>query len=251
MRVSPPSRSSAAVTSRSSRATGRSSHERDRDPRRRRGEGGLARLEGAPEAPPRAVASQADVRSDTHFQGLLAAASDGHEPALAELYRHLQPALLAYLRAQRPNDADDLASETWIAAARGLRRFQGDEDDFRRWVFTIARRRLLDLHREEARRPETIARERAAAEPAASPDAATEAIEAAGTRRALRRISTLPPEEAEIVVLRVVAGLSAKDVAAITGRTTVGVRVIQHRALKRLAKLFDRVLVTLLGAAAM
>lgn len=191
------------------------------------------------------------MRSDAHFQDLLAAARKGDEPALAALYRGLQPALLAYLRAQRPNDADDLASETWIAAARGLRRFQGNEDDFRRWMFTIARRRLLDLHREEARRPGTVAHEAQAAEPGTSPDAATEAIEATETRRALSRIATLPPEEAEIVVLRVVAGLSAKDVAAITGRTTVGVRVLQHRALKRLATLFDRALVTLLGALAM
>ncbi len=191
------------------------------------------------------------MRSDAQFQRLLAAARDLHEPALAELYRDLQPSLLAYLRAQRPNDADDLASETWIAAARGLRRFKGGEDDFRRWIFTIARRRLLDVRRSEARSPERVAREGAAVEAAVSPDAATEAIEAAGTRRALRRISTLPPEEAEIVVLRVVAGLSAKDVAAITGRTPVAVRVLQHRALKRLGALFDRALVTLFGAAAM
>lgn len=198
------------------------------------------------------LASPPTVRSDAPFEQILAAARTGHEPALTVLYRRFQPALLGYLRTQRPNDADDLASETWIAAARGLSRFRGDEGDFRRWLFTIGRRRLLDLQREEGRRPRTVAGD--AAPPAATvttPDAETEMLAAAETRLALGRIAALPPEEAEVVVLRVVAGLSAKDVAAITGRTAVGVRVLQHRALKRLAALLDKTVVTLLGSVAM
>jgi RNA polymerase sigma-70 factor, ECF subfamily len=186
-----------------------------------------------------------------HFQDVLAAAREGHEPSLAELFRRFQPVLLGYLRAQRPNDADDLASETWIAAARGLRRFRGDEADFRRWLFTIARRRLIDLQRQDVRRPATEYQERVLHKGESAPDAAAELLEAAATRRALRLIAELGPDEAEIVVLRVVAGLSTKDVAAITGRTTVGVRVAQHRALRRLAALLDKTAVTLLGPVAM
>jgi len=93
---------------------------------------------------------------DRKFENTLSAAQAGEEWALTVLYRSLQPGLLAYLRSQRRNDAEDLASETWIAAARGLRRFRGDESDLRRWIFTIARRRLLDLRRDEGRRPRTI-----------------------------------------------------------------------------------------------
>lgn len=190
------------------------------------------------------------MRSDAPFEEILAAARTGHESALTVLYRRFQPPLLGYLRTQRPNDADDLASETWIAAARGLGRFRGDEADFRRWLFTIARRRLLDLRREEGRRPRMLPE--AEARPSdTTPDAATEVLAAAETRLALSRIAALPPDEAEVVLLRVVAGLSAKDVAAITGRTAVGVRVLQHRALKRLATILDKTLVTLFAASAM
>jgi RNA polymerase sigma-70 factor (ECF subfamily) len=71
------------------------------------------------------------------------------------------------------------------------------------------------------------------------------------TRRALEHVASLRPDEAEIVVLRVIAGLSAKDVAAITGRSAGAVRVIQHRALRRLAGLLDKTLVTFFGSAAM
>jgi RNA polymerase sigma-70 factor (ECF subfamily) len=190
--------------------------------------------------------------ADERFEEVLAAAQAGEEWALTVFYRRFQPALLGYLRSQRPSDADDLASETWIAAARGLRRFKGDEDALRRWIFTIAHRRLLDLRRDEARRPQTVA-ETETGGPARpdSPAAETEALESLATQRALSQIAGLPPDEAEIVVLRVIAGLPAKDVAAITGRSAGAVRVMQHRALHRLAKLIDKTLVTLLGSAAM
>ena len=46
---------------------------------------------------------------------------------------------------------------------------------------------------------------------------------------------TLPPDQAEIILLRVVAGLPVEEVAAITGRRPGTVRVLQHRALRRLA----------------
>jgi len=46
-------------------------------------------------------------------------------------------------------------------------------------------------------------------------------------------------------MLRVVAGLSAEDVARVTGRSPGAVRVLQHRALRRLADFFTRTLVTI------
>lgn len=182
---------------------------------------------------------------DEPFAALVAAARDGDEGALTSLYRRLQPSLLGYLRSQRPSDAEDLAAETWIAAARGLRRFQGDEDDFRRWIFTIARRRLLDLLRAEGRRPHAVAAEVTMS----APSAEDEALQSLDTRRALESLRSLPPAEAEVVVLRVIAGLSAQDVADITGRTPVSVRVLQHRALRRLSELLG--VVTLSGPPAM
>lgn len=180
------------------------------------------------------------------FEAALAAARAGEEWGFARLYRDLQPALLGYLRSRRPQDAEDLATETWIAAARGLKRFRGDEGDFRRWVFTIAQRRLIDLRRAESRRPPSIPR-------AEIPDSwlgyardvESEAAERMAVRRALERIASLPPAEAEVVLLRVIAGLSANDVAAVTGRSPGAVRVLQHRALGRLSRLIGSTLTTL------
>jgi RNA polymerase sigma factor (sigma-70 family) len=182
------------------------------------------------------------------FQGILTAAQDGGEWAVAILYRWLHPAVVGYLRARAGDEADDLASETWIAVARGLAGFSGDESAFRSWVFTIAHRRLIDHHRATARRPRTRTlhamdgdqREGAIELPAAD-DPAAEVLEAVAGDEAVGRImALLPREQAEIVLLRVVGGLSVEDVAGITGRRPGTVRVLQHRALRRLAERLEQ-----------
>ena len=178
------------------------------------------------------------------FPGILTAAQDGGEWAVAVLYRWLHPAVVGYLRARGGDDAEDLASETWIAVARGLSNFEGDETAFRSWVFTIAHRRLIDNHRVAARRPSTRTLHPVEGEGhdgplemSAGDDPAGEVIAAAAGDEAVRRIvELLPKDQAEIVLLRVVAGLPVDEVAAITGRRPGTVRVLQHRALRRLAE---------------
>jgi len=177
------------------------------------------------------------------FQGILTAAQDGGEWAVGVLYRWLHPALLGYLRSRAGDQAEDLASETWLAVARALGSFSGDEAAFRSWVFTIAHRRLVDHHRATARRPRlrSLARaedddHEAPVEVQAPDDPAGDVVANLAGEDAVRRIvALLPKEQADIVLLRVVAGLPVEDVAAITGRKPGTVRVLQHRALRRLA----------------
>ena len=182
------------------------------------------------------------------FLGILTAAQEGGEWAVATLYRWLQPALVGFLRGRVGDEAEDLAAETWLAVARGLRGFSGDETAFRSWVFTIAHRRLVDHHRANARRLRTRSltpgdgpggadEDAPAADPASPDDPAGETVTALTSDEAVRRIvSLLPADQAEILLLRVVAGLAVEDVAQITGRKPGTVRVLQHRALRRLAE---------------
>jgi RNA polymerase sigma-70 factor, ECF subfamily len=170
------------------------------------------------------------------FDTVLAAAARGDDEAFGILWRDLQPGLLRYLHALAPGAGEDLASETWLRVVGGLRRFSGDERSFRAWVFTIARHRAVDRWRRAGRRRDEPVPLDALADLPAPDDPATAAVAAISTQAAVALIATLPPDQAEVVLLRVVAGLEVAEVAAITGKHPGNVRVLSHRALRRLAE---------------
>jgi RNA polymerase sigma-70 factor (ECF subfamily) len=70
----------------------------------------------------------------------------------------------------------------------------------------------------------------------AADDTAASAIEAVGTDEALRLIAALPPDQAEAVLLRAVAGLDAKTAAKVTGKRPGAIRSAAHRGLRTLAR---------------
>ena len=170
------------------------------------------------------------------FPAVLTAAAGGDEDAFGVLWHDLQPRLLRYFKLIAPGAAEDLAAETWVAIIRGLGRFQGDEAAFRAWVFTIARHKARDGWRRAARKPVQDLPETGLAEPPAPDDPAATVLEVASTRAALALIATLPADQAEAVVLRVVAGLEVSRVAEILGKRPGTVRVLTHRGLRRLAE---------------
>lgn len=176
---------------------------------------------------------------DSDLPDVVAAAGRGERWALAELFRAYQPALLRFLRAQEPRAADDLAGEVWIAVARGLDQFRGDEPGFRGWLFTIARRRLIDHRRRNVRRrTDVVASETldTADEAGLGGDPAGEVTDRLTAQGAVETlVAELTRDQAEAVLLRVVAGLSVAETARIMDREPGTVRVLCHRALRRLA----------------
>ncbi|HEX6312679.1 MAG TPA: sigma-70 family RNA polymerase sigma factor [Acidimicrobiia bacterium] len=141
------------------------------------------------------------------------------------------------MRVLDPAIAEDVAAETWLDVTRGLGRFRGDEHGFRAWLFTIARRRRLDTHRTARRRPQETEDDAIIAETpgVGGPAAVTEAR--LSTEAALRLIGRLPPDQAEVVALRVIADLDVAQVARLVGKRPGTVRVLAHRGLRRLAEL--------------
>jgi RNA polymerase sigma-70 factor, ECF subfamily len=170
------------------------------------------------------------------FPAVLRAAAAGGEEAFGRLWHDLQPRLLRYFMVVSPAAAEDLASETWLGVVRGINRFEGNEAAFRAWVFTIARHELLDWRRRAARRATEDLPASGLVDQAAPDDPAAAALEGFSTRAALAVVATLPPDQAEAVVLRVVAGLEVDRVAAIMGKRPGTVRVLTHRGLRRLAE---------------
>jgi len=174
-----------------------------------------------------------------HEDDLVEAARRGDESAFVALFRTLQPPLLRYLGALAPSWADDLAAETWADVAAGLATFEGDETAFRAWVFTIARRRRVDLVRAQLRRPPGVSDDELLNRPDGT-DVAAAAEERSGTEHALRLVATLPPDQAEAVLLRVIGGLDVPRTASVMGRSPGAVRVLVHRGLRRLREQLAR-----------
>lgn len=176
------------------------------------------------------------------FSAVLSAAQRGDETAYARLWRDANPPLLRYLRVVSSGDPDDIAAETWASVVRALSRFRGDESGWRAWLFATARRRAIDDGRRRSRErdiPVDDIAELVPLEAVAQPSGDPQDLVLAqfALDEALEAIRGLPPLQAEVLMLRVVAGLSADAVAALTGSTPGAVRVAGHRGLKRLAGL--------------
>ena len=163
------------------------------------------------------------------------AAMRGDETAFVRLWRDNQPPLLRYLRVISGESAEDVASEVWLEVSRRLERFRGGESEFRAWLFTTARRRVIDLHRYTARHPMMLTEDPRELDRRAPDDTADAALERMSTDAALDLIASLPREQAEIIVLRAIAGLDVAHVARIVGKRPGAVRVAAHRGLRALA----------------
>jgi RNA polymerase sigma-70 factor, ECF subfamily len=173
-------------------------------------------------------------QADDDASGALARARSGSEAGFGELWRQLQPRLLRYLRILNCEDADDVASETWLQVVRDLPGFSGGEDEFRRWLFTVARNRAIDAARARQRRrtiPMTLSVDALVDQDMVE----DQVLHALSVERAVRLLGELPADQAEAVALRVLAGLDTQAVADILGKSPGAVRVALHRGLRSLA----------------
>jgi RNA polymerase sigma-70 factor, ECF subfamily len=172
------------------------------------------------------------------FADVLAAAQTGAHWAMTALFRHFNPALMRYLKMADPCSYDDLVAEVWTSVLGAVGGFHGEEDDFRAWLYTIARNRLIDLRRRAARHPVAPVPDDQLISTHVQADPGEELTDRLHAQRAVKRMmSRLPDSQSRVVVLRVVDGFDVADVARIMGRSPGWVRVTQHRALIRLGQL--------------
>jgi RNA polymerase sigma-70 factor, ECF subfamily len=133
------------------------------------------------------------------------------------------------------HDAEDATERTFVAALAAIDGYRDDGATFRAWLFRIAHNELANALRSRQRQRaawlETVPEPVTQADPAGL---LTIAEEARGLRRALEQ---LPEGRRQVVVLRFVDGLSAREIGAVLGRSEGAVRVLQHRALRQLAEM--------------
>jgi RNA polymerase sigma-70 factor (ECF subfamily) len=173
------------------------------------------------------------------LDAVVAQAVAGDRGALREVLETIRPIVVRYCRARVGTaersglSADDVAQEVCLAAMMALPRYQDQGRPFLAFVYGIAAHKVADAHRASARNraeptdsvPERISTGNGPEQLAIDSDAAA---------RMDALLQVLPDKQREIVILRVVVGLSAEETAEAVGSTAGAVRVAQHRALARL-----------------
>ena len=169
------------------------------------------------------------------FAGVLDAARAGAPWALERLYTSVAAQVAGYLRVQGATEPDDLTSDVLYQALTGLGGFSGDERRFRSWVFTIAHNRMVDERRRMSRRPPPAPLDI----DLPGGDVEQDALSRLGTERVRRLCDQLAPDQRDVLLLRMAAGLSLEETAAALDKSVGAVKALQHRAVEALRRKFS------------
>jgi RNA polymerase sigma-70 factor (ECF subfamily) len=178
-------------------------------------------------------------RIGTPFSTVLVGAQAGQQWAFERLYGGYAPAVAGYLRIQGGSDPDGLTNEVFFGAFSAITTFRGDEDGFRSWLFTIAHRRLTDDRRRAGRQPQPAG---SGPDPEAvgGGDVEDEALRRLSVERVRSLCERLAPDQRDVLLLRMVAGLSIEQTAEALGKTETAIKALQRRALGAVRRIFDR-----------
>ncbi|MGW4112545.1 RNA polymerase sigma factor ShbA [Actinosynnema sp. NPDC004786] len=181
------------------------------------------------------------IGSDVDLDVLAEAAVRGDRQATDELLARLRPRVVRYCRGRISGSgtdasADDVAQETLLAVLTALPSYRDEGHGFGAFVFGIAGRKVADFYRRKGRDRTTPVAE--------LPDVRDErgGPEQSALRTELLRnvqglLGHLSENQREILVYRLVLGLSAAETAELLSTTPGAVRVAQHRALEKLRSL--------------
>lgn len=175
------------------------------------------------------------------LRDLTTRAAGGQQAAIESLIEHIRPMVVRYCRARlgriagQYHVADDVAQEVCIAVLFALPRYRDMGRPFVSFVYGIASHKVADAVRSAARLAVPTGELPDGPDDRPGPEETVVASLEAQRARAL--LAKLPERLRELVILRVVTGLSAEETGNVLGMSPGAVRVAQHRALARLRAL--------------
>ncbi|MGH2427277.1 MAG: RNA polymerase sigma factor [Candidatus Limnocylindria bacterium] len=175
---------------------------------------------------------------DPDLAAVLAAQRD--RAAFAVLYRRYLDRVYGYAfyLLGDHHDAEDATERTFVAALAGIQRFRDTGSSFRAWLFRIAHNTIVNALRSRRRRA-TLPLEEGPEPVATGADPAAVLTRAEELRRVRWALASLPDDRRQVVILRFVDGLSAREIGIVLDRSEGAVRVLLHRALRELSSCLD------------
>lgn len=143
--------------------------------------------------------------------------------------RHADAAARFVVRLGVLEEVETVVQDTFVRAFAALDGFRGDSA-FRTWLFTIARRLVVDAHRRSMRQVRTEELEESQA--IVEFDALDELIAEETSRRVQQAMAQLSPMQRGVFMRRVQDGLSYREIADQLGTTEGAARVHYHNAMR-------------------
>ncbi|TMR93420.1 sigma-70 family RNA polymerase sigma factor [Nonomuraea basaltis] len=190
------------------------------------------------------LASRLPVRTDdSDLRELTSLAVQGDRSAIESLLGELRPMVVRYCRARlgrvtgQYHIADDVAQEVCIAVLSALPRYRDMGRPFASFVFGIASHKVADALRSSVR--SAVPTQDLPDGPDDGPGPEETVVRYIEVEHARRLLARLPENQRELLLLRVVSGLSAEETGNVLGMSPGAVRVAQHRALARLRQMAE------------
>lgn len=176
--------------------------------------------------------------SVSEYEPVAVAAAAGDKDALGQLYERYSDDVYRWVlvRVGNHHAAEDVTAQVWMKVARSMRTYQSTGHGFPAWLFTIAANTIRSVYRAPIREIPTESM-LALDQPAGTTGPEEAALAEESRRIVAAALSKLSKRDAECVTLRFFHRLSVEDTASKMGLTISNVKVIQHRAIRKLGKM--------------
>ena len=174
--------------------------------------------------------------TQSEFLTTITAARAGAEWAWRALYAELAPSILRYLKGRGAPEPEDLTGDVFVQVVAKIEQFDGEAEDFRAWVFTIARHRLIDSARSRARRPVDPVTDEILEVIGGSVDPGEQALNRLTTDEVREAMKHLSSDQQDVLLLRFISGLSINEVAVALGKKPGAIKALQMRAVAALRR---------------
>ncbi len=175
--------------------------------------------------------------SEHEIDGLVKKASGGDAEAFGALYDHFVDLIYRhiYYRVGNVHDAEDLTQQVFLKAWKALGKYR-KKSAFGAWLMTISRNLLIDHYRAR-KRNESIDERYDLENRDPGPEELAEA--SSEQERMSRIIGRLPDDQRQVIIMRFIEGYEYHEIARTMSKKEGAIRVIQHRALKKLHELLE------------